>query len=342
MRKYLLLFLLLPLCTLCSTNKSGEQSSAAGEGTEEYFHTRGEIFRTQSNFKYKYHRALDDEIFARLDSFDRSLNPFNKQSIIYKVNNNLPAALDDWFIQVFETARQISEQSEGIYDITAAPLINLWGFGYDEAKEPSRQTIDSIKEFVGYQKARLVDRAIVKDDPRVQINASSIAKGFAVDVVSELLESYGIGDYMVEIGGEVRARGLNPQGGAWKIGISKPIDDNTGKPVDNFAVIQLEDKSLATSGNSRNYYIKDGKKYAHTIDPLSGYPFQSDLLSATVIHSECIFADALATTFMAMGMEKALRFAESYPGIQYIFIYSDENGEFQSITSGENDIDIKQ
>lgn len=328
-------------CTFfaCSQGKKSEESVPAKQPEHTqvlapgYLHTTGSIFRTHANYKYKFDKPLELEIEALLDSFDMSLNPFNKQSIIYKVNNNIPVEVDDWFIRVFETARHISELSGGMYDITAAPLINLWGFGYEKIEEPSPAVIDSIRQFVGYEKVRLEGRRIIKDDPRLQLNASSLAKGYAVDVVSELLESYGIADYMVEIGGEVRARGVNPKGNPWAIGISKPIDDNTGGIHENQEVVALHDRSLATSGNTRNFYIKDGNKLGHTINPVTGYPVQSNILSATVLHPDCITADAFATAFMVVGMEKAVAIAKRIPNMDYVFIYADKNGNFQSVFS---------
>ncbi len=308
--------------------------SCSSELKTEYFHTQVNIFNTTANFKYKFNRSLDKEISARLDSFDLSLNPFNKNSIIYKVNNNIPVEVDDWFITVFNQAQTIARATDGMYDITVAPLVNLWGFGYEKMKEPTPQLIDSVKQFVGYTKINLEGRKVIKSDPRLQLNASSIAKGYAVDVIAELLEMYGINDYMVEIGGEIRASGVNPNGKYWKIGITKPIDDNTGTDQENQKIIELRQGALATSGNSRNYYIKNGKKYAHTINPLTGYPSESNLLSATVLFPECITADAFATAFMAMGMEKAKALADKTPNLSYIFIYRGENGEFLTLTGG--------
>ncbi|MDR0866698.1 MAG: FAD:protein FMN transferase [Candidatus Symbiothrix sp.] len=296
-------------------------------GTQEkYFLTQGEIFKTTTHIKYQYHRDLGKELFARLDSFDLSLNPFNSYSIIYKVNHNEAVEVDDWFIAVFNRAKEISEMTGGVYDITCAPLVNLWGFGFEKSDEVTPYLIDSLKQFVGYQKVRLEGRKVIKADPRLQLNASSIAKGYACDVLAELLESYGITDYMVEIGGEIHAKGKNPEGEYWQIEILKPIDDATGTKQESYEVVQLADYSLATSGNYRNFYIKDGKKYAHTINPLTGYPVEGNILSASVMYPDCMTADACATAFMALGLEKACALAEQFPGMDYLFIYAEENG----------------
>jgi thiamine biosynthesis lipoprotein len=291
-----------------------------------YYLTQGEIFKTSAHIKYKYTRDLSNEIFARLDSFDLSLNPFNKNAGIYKVNHNEPVAVDDWFITVFNKAREISQLSQGYYDITCAPLVNLWGFGFEKPDTVSPHIVDSLLQFVGYQKVWLEGRKVVKSDPRLQLNASSIAKGYAVDVVADLFYLYGITDYMIEIGGEVRTKGKNPSGKVWRIEILKPIDDATGFQQERQEVILLENYSLATSGNYRNFYIKDGKKYAHTINPLTGYPSEETMLSASVLHPDCMTADAWATAFMAMGLEKASAIAGQIPDLDYLFIYADENG----------------
>lgn len=291
-----------------------------------YFIASGEIFHTSFHIKYKYNRDLSAEIAARLDSFDLSLNPFNKQSVIYKVNNNIPVEVDDWFITVFNKANEISEISGGMYDITCAPLINLWGFGPNRIDSVNQHTIDSLKEFVGFKKIHLEDKKVVKDDLRVQLNASSIAKGYSCDIIAELFDSYGITDYMIEIGGEVHTKGVNPFGDCWKIQIAKPVDDKSGQINEGQEVVALCNRSVATSGNYRNYYIKDGKKIAHTINPATGYPAESNLLGVSIFYSDCMTADAFATAFMTMDKDKAVALAKTIEGIDYLFIYSDDSG----------------
>ncbi len=295
----------------------------------EYYLSQGEIFHTSYHIKYKYQKPLGDEIQAVLDTFDLSLNPFNKESIISKVNNNQPIEVDDYFISVFNKSREVSETSDGAFDITCAPLVNLWGFGFSNLDSVTPQLVDSIKSFVGYQKVRLNGRNVIKDDPRVLLNMSAIAKGCSCDVVAQLLESYGIEDYMVEIGGEVRAKGKNPNNICWKIEITKPNDDKSGLKKERLEVLELCNRSMATSGNYRNFYVKEGKKYAHTIDPKTGYPAENELLSATVIASDCITADAYATAFMTLGLDKACELAQKVPGLDYVFVYADHEGNMK-------------
>ena len=317
------------LLTLSSCQKQKNNSEITDE--LQYYHTQMEVFTTTASIKYSYHKDLGREIAARLDSFNLSLNPFNNQSIIYKVNNNIDVELDDWFINCFNKAQEIAEITDGYYDITAAPLINFWGFGFEKIEERNPQTIDSLKQYVGYEKIRLNGREIKKENPNVQLNMSSIAKGYACDVVAELFSGFGIENYMIEIGGEICAAGKNPKGNLWTIGITRPIDDSSGKTKETQEIVVLENRSLATSGNYRNFYLKDGLKYAHTINPKTGYPAQSNILSASVFYSDCMTADAYATAFMVIGLEKALEIADQIPNMDYLLIYTDEKGKVRVV-----------
>lgn len=297
---------------------------------KQYFEESGSVFHTIYHIKYEGSEILTEKIDAEFQKFNLSLNPFNPNSIISKVNRNEAVEADDWFIEVFNKAKEVSDHSEGIFDITCAPLVNLWGFGFSKMDSVTPQMIDSIKQFVGYQKVRLDGRKVVKDDSRILLNCSAIAKGYASDIIARLLEREGIENYMVEIGGEVTMKGVNQNEKCWRIGINKPEDDSTGVKNDIEEVVQLCKKGgVATSGNYRNYYVKDGKKYAHTIDPRTGYPSEQSILSATIVAEDCITADAYATAFMAMGLEKAREAAKNIPGIEYYVIYSDENGKHQ-------------
>ena len=297
-----------------------------------YYEESGSVFHTLYNIKYQSPEILTDKIDAELQAFSLSINPFNPNSIISKVNRNEDVEVDDRFIRVFNKAMEVSENSGGMFDVTAAPLINLWGFGFEKTDSVSQQKIDSIKSFVGYQKIRLDGKRVIKDDPRVTLNFSAIAKGYASDVIAALLEGEGVRNYLVEIGGEVVSKGKNPGGKCWQVGINKPDDDHSGIRNERLeGLIRLCRKSgLATSGNYRNFYLKDGKKYVHTIDPHTGYPSEQSILSATIIAPDCMTADAYATAFMAMGVEAATAMARKIPEIEYYIIYPD------SLTGGYN------
>ncbi|MDD6210713.1 MAG: FAD:protein FMN transferase [Bacteroidales bacterium] len=300
----------------------------------EYYEDSGTIFKTIYHIKYKSPHSLSKEIQEELLRFDASMNPFNKESIIAKVNNNQPVEVDECFTTVFDKAMEVSANTNGVFDITCAPLINLWGFGFANSDQVTQTKIDSIKEFVGYRKIRLNGKKIEKDDPRVMLNCSAIAKGYASDVIGNLLERHGIENYMVEIGGEVKMKGHNPKGECWRIGVNKPIDDQSGSINEIEEVLAVCDGAVATSGNYRNFYVKNGKKYAHTIDPRTGYPSEQSLLSVTIVAANCMTADAYATAFMALGLDEAKKVAEKLNGeVEYLMIYAAPDGHHEIIKS---------
>ncbi len=293
----------------------------------QYFTHQGEIFHTVYHIKYAYDRSLETEIITELNKFDLSLNPFKENTIITKINNNEPVELDSMFIEVFKKSQEVSRVTEGKFDITVSPFINAWGFGFKNMDTVTPEIIDSLKAFVGYDKISIdADGNIVKTDSRVQLNTSAISKGYSCDIVARLLDSFGIEDYMIEIGGEVSAKGVNDKGDCWRIGIDKPIDDTTGMQHQLQTILSICDKAMATSGNYRNYYVKNGKKYAHTIDPQTGYPAEQDILGATVLADDCMTADAYATAFMASGLERSKEIAQKVPGLLYYFIYIKPDG----------------
>ncbi len=294
-----------------------------------YQHNTGFIFGTIYNVSYQSSRDLQPEIEAELRRVDASLSPFNKQSIITAVNNNRSVKLDDKFTEVFSLAEKISKETDGAFDITVAPLVNEWGFGFKTGVPPTRHVIDSLRAIVGYQKVRLTDGVIHKADPRVMLDCSAIAKGYGSDCVARLLRSHGIDNFMVEIGGEVVTSGINPDRVPWRIGVTKPVDDSTQVNQELQTVLNVTDKAMATSGNYRNFYYKGGRKFAHTIDPKTGYPIQHNILSATVIADDCATADAYATSFMVLGLNGAKRILKRHPELMAYLIYSDDKGKNQ-------------
>lgn len=290
----------------------------------------GLVFGTVYNITYQYDGDLKPEIEAELKRFDYSLSPFNDSSVISRVNRNEELVTDSFFRKCFNRSMEISRETSGAFDITVAPLANAWGFGFKKGAFPDSVMIDSLLQITGYEKVKLEDGKVIKQNPRVMLSCSAVAKGYAVDVVAQLLDRKGIANYMVDIGGEVVVKGKNPKNNLWRIGINKPIEDSLSTRKDLQTILELTDLGLATSGNYRNFYYKDGKKYAHTIDPRTGYPVQHSILSATVIAQDCMTADALATAFMVMGLDEAEKFCKSHPAINAYFIYSGENGEFQT------------
>lgn len=291
----------------------------------------GLVFGTVYNITYQYDGDLKPEIEAELQRFDLSLSPFNEQSVISRVNRNETLATDSFFQTCFRRSMEISEETDGAFDITIAPLANAWGFGFKKGAFPDSLMIDSLRRITDYHLVSLGDDGqVVKQDDRVMLSCSAVAKGYSVDVVAQLLSRKGIRNYMVDIGGEVVVKGRNPKNGLWRIGINKPIDDSLSIKQDLQTVLELTDLGMATSGNYRNFYYKDGRKYAHTIDPRTGYPVQHNILSATVIAEDCMTADALATAFMVMGLEEAEAFCQAHPTVDAYFICSGKDGAFET------------
>ena len=292
-----------------------------------YQHNEGMVFGTFYKITYQYENDLKEGIEREMKKVDDALSPFNKNSIISAVNENKPVALNDMFMSVYDLARTVSEDTDGAFDITVAPLVNAWGFGFKHNIAPTKSTIDSIMNFVGYKKVRMMGRTIMKDDPRVMLDCSAIAKGYGSDVVAHYLESMGISNYLVEIGGEIVAKGSNPKGKPWAIGVEKPVDDSLAVKSELQTVLNITDMAMATSGNYRNFYYKDGKKYAHTIDPKTGHPVQHNILSATVIAKRCAMADAYATAFMVVGLDKAKEILGRHKDLKAYIIY-DKGGKY--------------
>lgn len=290
----------------------------------------GFVFGTVYKITYLCKDDLKPEIEAELKRFDQSLSPFNDSSVISRVNRNEELVTDSFFQTCFNRSMEISRETEGAFDITVAPLANAWGFGFKKGTFPDSLMIDSLLQFTGYEKVKLENGKVIKQDPRTMLSCSAVAKGYSVDVVAHLLDRKGIKNYMVDIGGEVVVKGKNATGDLWRIGINKPYDDSLAVKQDIQTILNLTDVGMATSGNYRNYYYKDGKKYAHTIDPRTGYPVQHSILSSTVVAKDCMTADALATSFMVMGLEEAEKFCKANPMIDAYFIYSGENGEFKT------------
>ena len=292
-----------------------------------YRKTSDFIFGTTYHVTYQCDSDLTQSIKAELLKVDASLSPFNKESVITAVNENKDVQLDDMFKEVFNLAMDISKDTDGAFDITVAPLVNAWGFGFKNGFQPSSHQVDSLLQLIGYEKVSMVDGKVTKQDPRIMLDCSAIAKGYGTDRVARLLRSRGIQNYMVEIGGEVVTSGVNPERVPWKIGVTKPVDDSLNVGHELQTVLNVTNKAMATSGNYRNFYFKGGKKFAHTVDPKTGYPVQHSLLSATVLAKSCAVADAYATSFMVMGFDKARQVLDRHPELMAYFIYSNQKGD---------------
>ena len=273
-----------------------------------YQRAEGQVYGTVYHITYRSPEDLHSGIRAAMQRVDTSLSMFNPSSVISRINRNESCRTDSLFRQVFRLAQQVNRESGGVYDITVAPLVNAWGFGIQKGAFPDSASIDSLRRLVGMEKITLRGDSLVKQMPGVQLDASSIA----------------VTDYMVEIGGEIRLRGQSAQQRPWRIGIERPVDDSLAQSRDLQMVLALDSGALATSGNYRNFYIRDGKKYSHTIHPRTGYPVQSDVLSASVYSAvSCMKADAYATAFMGIGFEAAKTLIDADPEMEGCLIYED-------------------
>ena len=294
-----------------------------------YQHDEGMVFGTIYHITYQSDKNYQKEIEAELQKVDQSLSPFNKTSIISRINRNEDVTVDEMFKEVFTLAEDISKETDGAFDITVAPMVNTWGFGFKQGKTPDKEVIDSLRAIVGYHKVSLVEGHVKKQNPNTMLDCSAIAKGYGSDVVARFLKGKGIDNYMVEIGGEVVTSGNSEKRVPWRIGVNKPTDDSLNTNTELQTVLNVTNKAMATSGNYRNFYYKNGKKYAHTIDPKTGYPVQHNILSATVIANNCATADAYATSFMVLGLDGTKKILEKHPELLAYLIYSDAKGKNQ-------------
>jgi thiamine biosynthesis lipoprotein len=277
------------------------------------------------------YREAIDSIFKKIDL---SVSTYVPASIISKINRNeTSVVVDDYFSDVFNKSMEVSQKTNGLFDVTVAPIINAYGFGFTKKAKVTPMLIDSLLKYIGYQKVKLVNKQIVKEIPQVMLDFNAIAQGYTVDVLSNFLENKGISNYLVEVGGELRAKGKNMNDSAWTVGIEQPNESPANGESLN-VITRIKDKGLATSGNYKKFYIEDGKKYSHIINPFTGYPAKNNLLSATVIAADCMTADAYATSFMVMGLDKSKQFIAEHKDLdlEVYFIY-DDNGIWKVYSS---------
>ena len=297
-------------------------------GTATLRTAQGPIFGTYYTVKYESAQPLDSAILSELRQVDASLSVFNQLSTLSKINTGASTRTDAMLYEVVDKAQAISRVTNGAFDITVMPLVNAWGFGFKKGNFPTEAQIDSIRQLIGYERIRLTaDSLLLKNDPRVMVDCGAIAKGYGVDRVARVLREHGVRNFMVEIGGEVITKGRNPNGNPWQIAVSRPTANADSTAQNQFqTVLSLENAALATSGNYRNFYVHEGRKYAHTIDPRTGRPVQHSLLSATVIAPDCATADAYATAFMVMGLDEACKVLDAQKQLKAYLIYTDEQG----------------
>lgn len=279
------------------------------EPKKTFYHNEGKVFGTYYNIRYEATEDLEPAIKAAFTAFDNSLSMFNPHSVLSAINANRDTTTNAAFETMWAEAERVYALSNGAFDITVAPLVNYWGFGFEEKQlqiTNHQSQIDSLLSFVGFDKVQLVDHHVLKSDPRVQLDGGAVAKGQSCDMIAEVLRDKGCENYLIDIGGEVVAHGHNAEDGPWRIGITKPNLNNEGAQEQLQDILPVHDICMATSGNYRNYYYDGNERRSHTIDPRTGYPVQHSVLSATVVSSSCMRADAMATACMVLGAEEAL------------------------------------
>jgi thiamine biosynthesis lipoprotein len=316
-------FLLLSLVLLSCKEKKAVIASFTGftQGT-----TYSIVYDNNKNINSEDLKVKVEKI---LHDFDMSLSLYKDSSIICRLNRNEDVIPDTYFTEVFAKSAEVSRMTHGAFDITVGPLVKAWGFGPDAHKTFSESKRDSLLKLVGMDKVSLVNGRLIKSDPRISLDVNAIAQGYSVDVIYRYLDSMGFRNYLIEIGGEVRARGTKA-GDQWRIGIDKPSDNNFSPGETLQAIIRISDRALATSGNYRKFYVENGIKYSHTIDPKTGYPAKNRLLSATILADDCAMADGIATACMVMGKEGAIDFINKNPQFSGYLVFSDDEGNYET------------
>ncbi len=309
----------------CSSSDNTILVTNSGEAQGSYYHI-------------KYMSMLGEDFHSQIDSIllevDSSLSIYKDYSVISKLNNREIVTADTLFSEVFLAAKKVYTQTEGNFDCSVKPIVNAWGFYKDKFGDSI--VIDSAKfrkilPYVGFDKISLIADTLVMPKG-MSLDFNSIAQGFTVDVIARFFENKNIKNYLIEVGGELLAKGKNADGNIWRVGVDKPSEDIDVKERFQF-ILDLENKALATSGNYRKFYEQDGVKYAHTINPFTGFPAQNRLLSVTVIHDNCMLADAYATAFMVMGVKKTKQFVASNPEIEIYLVYTGNDGDWKTFIS---------
>lgn len=271
---------------------------------------------------------LQPEVDSLLKQFDRSVSAYVPTSVLSRLNNNdTTAVADEIFETVFNRSMEVSDLTGGNFDITVGPLVNAWGFGFSKRESMNQAKVDSLLPLVGYRKVKLLHGKLIKADSRMRVDFDAIAQGYSSDWLAQFFEKKGIHNYLIDVGGEVLGRGAKPDGKMWSVGIEIPAS-NAGDERKIQAILALKDCAISTSGSYRKYYEEQGTRYSHTIDPFNGYPVKHNLLSVSVVAADCMTADAYATAFMVMGLEKSKEFLAKSPELEVYFISDDQNGGF--------------
>lgn len=321
------LFPLLTLIVLLSSccKKNAEYLSVDGFAQGSTYHITYSIPDNINN-PDSLKKIVQENIVLYFDQINKAVSGYDTTSILSRINRGENPKLNKIFLDVFNYAQQIYGESNGAVDASAAPLFDIWGFGFKNKVPVTQEKIDSIKQFVGMEKVHISpDTTLVKSDPRITLNFNAIAQGYTADYFARQFDGMGIENYLLEIGGEIYCKGVNAKGREWRVGIDAPRDGNFIPGEEIQAVIELSGRGLVTSGNYRKFYVsEEGQKYSHTIDPETGRPVQHTLLSATVIAENATIADGYATYFMVVGLEKAKQILAATPNMEALLIYGEQ------------------
>jgi thiamine biosynthesis lipoprotein len=311
---FLILFSLFISCDSVKNNDVLVINSGKTQGT--FYH-----IKYLSDQGENYQEEVDSLLFL----VDNSLSTYNKSSLITRINSGEEVVTDSLFRTVFRSAKEVFTSSNGLFDCSIAPLVNAWGFGFSEKQKMDTNRVSNLLKIVGFEKIYLQNDSIIKPK-RMLIDFNSIAQGYTVDLIAYLFDQKGIANYLIEVGGEIRSKGINADGNLWRIGVDKPTESIDSKDRFQF-ILELNNKSLATSGNYRKFYMENGINYSHVINPKTGFPAKNKLLSVTVVHNDCITADAYATAFMVMGLQISKKFLSQRKDLEVYFIYRNQKGE---------------
>ena len=310
-----------------------EKKTIDEQSNVSYIHNQGEAQGTTYSAIYQQPDGIDlkPKIEKLLHDFDMSLSSYIPNSIISRINrNDTTVRTDLYFETAFKAAQETSENTNGAMDITVGPLVKAWGFAFGNSDHSKLPNVADYLPYVGYKKVKIFNHKLIKEDPRMIIDCNSIAQGYSADLIGQLLEEFKCKNYMIEIGGEIACKGLNPDGQKWQIGIDKPIDDSTSTNNQIQTILSLSDCGVTTAGDYRKFFMKGAKKYSHIINPHTGYPVDNKLLSVTIIAPKAIIADAYDTPFMVLGVDSALKVSKKL-GLECYLIYADKDGKHKVI-----------
>lgn len=311
--------LILPFLTSCETKKELKMYKMTGAAQGTYYSI---TYYSDNN------ENLQPEVDSLLKQFDRSVSAYLPSSVLSRLNeNDTTVVADEIFETVFNKAMEVSEKTGGNFDLTVGPLVNGWGFGFSKKASMNQARVDSLLPLVGYQKVKLLKGRLVKTDPRIRIDFDAIAQGYSCDWLAQFFEKRGIHNYLIDVGGEVLGHGTKLNEKKWSVAIETPAK-NAGDERKIQAILSLQDCAVSTSGSYRKYYEEQGTRYSHTINPFNGYPVKHNLLSVSVVAADCMTADAYATAFMVMGLEKSKEFLDKHKDFEVYFISDDQQGGF--------------